>query len=87
MRFFNYTLEPDRTVWSVPSQFWVYWACAVPLTCLTLALAATTSAKLKAASAVQAAEIATNNTVNSNVISNRSVTIRLPYFRPANEAK
>ena len=38
MSFFNYTPESDKTGWSVSSQFWVYWVCAVPLTCLTLAI-------------------------------------------------
>jgi hypothetical protein len=38
MSFFNFTPEQGSTGWSVSSQFWVYWVCAVPLTCLTLAI-------------------------------------------------
>ncbi|KAF2820940.1 hypothetical protein CC86DRAFT_471078 [Ophiobolus disseminans] len=38
MSFFNYTPEQTGTGWSVSSEFWVYWVCAVPLTCLTLAI-------------------------------------------------
>ncbi|KAF2443470.1 hypothetical protein P171DRAFT_432717 [Karstenula rhodostoma CBS 690.94] len=38
MSFFSFTPEQGRTGWSVSSQFWVYWICAVPLTCLTLAI-------------------------------------------------
>ena len=38
MSFFNYTPDPSRSGWSVSSEFWIYWVCAVPLTCLTLAV-------------------------------------------------
>lgn len=38
MSFFNYTPDPSSTGWSVSSDFWMYWVCAVPLTCLTLAV-------------------------------------------------
>ncbi|KAF2628863.1 hypothetical protein BU25DRAFT_409878 [Macroventuria anomochaeta] len=38
MSFFNYTPAEDSTGWSVSGKIWVYWACAVPLTCLTLAI-------------------------------------------------
>ncbi|KAF9691615.1 hypothetical protein EKO04_010517 [Ascochyta lentis] len=38
MSFFNYTPEPSGVGWSVSDKFWVYWVCAVPLTCLTLAV-------------------------------------------------
>jgi hypothetical protein len=38
MSFFNYTPDQGSTGWSVSSDFWVYWVCAVPLTCLTLAV-------------------------------------------------
>ncbi len=36
MSFFNYTPEHDSAGWSVSGKFWVYWVCAVPLTCITL---------------------------------------------------
>jgi hypothetical protein len=38
MSFFNYTPDQGSTGWSVSTEFWVYWVCAVPLTCLTLAV-------------------------------------------------
>jgi hypothetical protein len=40
MSFFNYTPGQDgaKSVWSVSDKFWVYWACATPLTCLTMAI-------------------------------------------------
>ncbi|CAN9241564.1 unnamed protein product [Alternaria alternata] len=36
MSFFNYTPEQGSAGWSVSGKFWVYWVCAVPLTCITL---------------------------------------------------
>jgi hypothetical protein len=40
MSFFNYTPGQDgkQSEWSVSDKFWVYWVCAVPLTCLTMAI-------------------------------------------------
>jgi hypothetical protein len=38
MSFFNYTPDQGSTGWSMSTEFWVYWVCAVPLTCLTLAV-------------------------------------------------
>jgi hypothetical protein len=38
MSFFNYTPEQGSTGWSVSGEFWVYWVCAVPLTCITLGI-------------------------------------------------
>ncbi|KAF1828036.1 hypothetical protein BDW02DRAFT_513476 [Decorospora gaudefroyi] len=40
MSFFNYTPSQDgaKPEWSVSHKFWIYWVCAVPLTCLTMAL-------------------------------------------------
>ncbi|KAF1936654.1 hypothetical protein EJ02DRAFT_387029 [Clathrospora elynae] len=40
MSFFNFTPGNDGTkaAWSVSDKFWVYWVCAVPLTCLTMAI-------------------------------------------------
>jgi hypothetical protein len=40
MSFFNYTPGQDgaKPEWSVSHKFWIYWVCAVPLTCLTMAL-------------------------------------------------
>ncbi|KAF1833406.1 hypothetical protein BDW02DRAFT_623654 [Decorospora gaudefroyi] len=36
MSFFNYTPEHGSAGWSVSGKLWVYWVCAVPLTCITL---------------------------------------------------
>ncbi|CAG5189834.1 uncharacterized protein ALTATR162_LOCUS12095 [Alternaria atra] len=36
MSFFNYTPEQGSAGWSVSGKFWVYWVCALPLTCITL---------------------------------------------------
>ncbi|CAN9210873.1 unnamed protein product [Alternaria alternata] len=36
MSFFNYTPDQGSVGWSVSGKFWVYWVCAVPLTCITL---------------------------------------------------
>jgi hypothetical protein len=36
MSFSNYTPDQGSTGWSVSTEFWVYWVCAVLLTCLTL---------------------------------------------------
>ncbi|KAF1926682.1 uncharacterized protein M421DRAFT_422656 [Didymella exigua CBS 183.55] len=36
MSFFDYTPGQGSSGWSVSDKFWVYWVCAVPLTCLTL---------------------------------------------------
>ncbi|KAF2196854.1 hypothetical protein GQ43DRAFT_235184 [Delitschia confertaspora ATCC 74209] len=40
MSFFNYTPAQGSkaALWSVSDKFWVYWAFAVPLTCLTMAI-------------------------------------------------
>ncbi|PSN59027.1 hypothetical protein BS50DRAFT_641288 [Corynespora cassiicola Philippines] len=40
MSFFNYSPAQDdqASAWSVSDKFWVYWAFAVPLTCLTMAI-------------------------------------------------
>ncbi|KAF2270034.1 hypothetical protein CC78DRAFT_574147 [Lojkania enalia] len=40
MSFFNYTPAQDAEArgWSVSNKFWIYWAFAIPLTCLTMAI-------------------------------------------------
>ncbi|PSN59256.1 hypothetical protein BS50DRAFT_641131 [Corynespora cassiicola Philippines] len=40
MSFFNYSPAQDgqASTWSLSDKFWVYWAFAVPLTCLTMAI-------------------------------------------------
>ncbi|KAF2624757.1 hypothetical protein BU25DRAFT_133630 [Macroventuria anomochaeta] len=38
MNFSDDSPAPDTMGWSVSDKFWVYWACAVPLTCLMLAI-------------------------------------------------
>ncbi|KAF1925284.1 uncharacterized protein M421DRAFT_70240, partial [Didymella exigua CBS 183.55] len=38
MSFSDYKPDQGSTGWSLSSELWVYWICAVPLTCLTLAV-------------------------------------------------
>ncbi|PSN59119.1 hypothetical protein BS50DRAFT_580199 [Corynespora cassiicola Philippines] len=40
MSFFNYSPAQDgqANAWSISDKFWIYWAFAVPLTCLTMAV-------------------------------------------------